>query len=129
MEKDLFSELNISQKPALELLQKMGYTYLSPDECILQRGSLYNVLLKGVLREQLKKLNRFNYENLEREFWLANLEEAIEDFDGTLLFVSHDRYFINKFADKTIEFKDGKVTTYLGNYDDYKAKISKVILC
>lgn len=44
MEKDLFSELNISQKPALELLQKMGYTYLSPDECILQRGSLYNVL-------------------------------------------------------------------------------------
>ena len=51
------------------------------------------------------------------------LEEAIEDFDGTLLFVSHDRYFINKFADKTIEFKDGKVTTYLGNYDDYKAKL------
>ena len=57
------------------------------------------------------------------------LEDSIEEFDGTLLFVSHDRYFINKFADKTIEFKDGKVTTYLGNYDDYKAKISKVILC
>ena len=53
------------------------------------------------------------------------LEDAIEDFDGTLLFVSHDRYFINKFADKTIEFKDGKVTTYLGNYDDYKEKKSK----
>ena len=49
------------------------------------------------------------------------LEEAIDNFDGTLLiFVSHDRYFINKFADKTIEFKDGKVKTYLGNYDDYK---------
>lgn len=51
------------------------------------------------------------------------LEDAIEDFDGTLVFVSHDRYFINKFADKTIEFKDGRVTTYLGNYDDYKEKI------
>lgn len=50
------------------------------------------------------------------------LEEAIEDFDGTLIFVSHDRFFINKFADKTIEFKDGHVTTYLGNYDDYKKK-------
>lgn len=48
------------------------------------------------------------------------LEEAIEDFDGTLIFVSHDRYFINKFADKTIEFKDGKVSTCIGNYDDYK---------
>lgn len=50
------------------------------------------------------------------------LEEAIEDFDGTLVFVSHDRYFINKFADKTIEFKDGNVKTYLGNYDNYKEK-------
>lgn len=50
------------------------------------------------------------------------LEEAIEDFDGTLIFVSHDRYFINKFADKTIEFKDGHVKTYIGNYDDYKEK-------
>ena len=53
------------------------------------------------------------------------LEEAIEDFDGTLIFVSHDRYFINKFADKTIEFKDGRTTEYLGNYDDYKEKIQK----
>ena len=53
------------------------------------------------------------------------LEDAIEDFDGTLIFVSHDRFFINKFADKTIEFKDGHVTTYLGNYDDYKEKKSK----
>ena len=50
------------------------------------------------------------------------LEEAIEDFDGTLIFVSHDRFFINKFADKTIEFKDGNITTYLGNYDYYKEK-------
>ncbi len=49
------------------------------------------------------------------------LEDAIEDFDGTLIFISHDRYFINKFADKTIEFKNAKTTTYLGGYDDYKA--------
>ena len=50
------------------------------------------------------------------------LEDAIEIFDGTLIFVSHDRYFINKFADKTIEFKDGNVHQYIGNYDDYKRK-------
>ncbi len=48
------------------------------------------------------------------------LEEAIEDFDGTLIFISHDRYFINKFADKIIEFKDGGTTTFFGGYDDYK---------
>lgn len=53
------------------------------------------------------------------------LEDAIEDFDGTLIFVSHDRYFINKFADKTIEFKDGNVTTYLGNYENYKRSKEK----
>lgn len=53
------------------------------------------------------------------------LEDAIEDFDGTLIFVSHDRYFINKFADKTVEFKDGNVTTYLGNYEDYKRSKEK----
>ena len=48
------------------------------------------------------------------------LEEAIENFDGTLIFVSHDRYFINKFADRTLEFEDGKVASYLGGYDYYK---------
>lgn len=48
------------------------------------------------------------------------LEDALEEFDGTLVFVSHDRYFINKFADRVIEFKGGKVKSYIGNYDDYK---------
>ena len=57
------------------------------------------------------------------------LEESLEDFGGTLIFISHDRYFINKFADKIIEFEDGKATIYLGNYDDYKERkqiLSKV---
>lgn len=51
------------------------------------------------------------------------LEGALEDFDGTLIFISHDRYFINKFADKIIELKNGNIKSYLGNYDDYKEKI------
>lgn len=53
------------------------------------------------------------------------LEDAIEDFNGTLIFVSHDRYFINKFADEIIEFQDGKAKLYLGNYDDYKVSKEK----
>lgn len=48
------------------------------------------------------------------------LEEALSNFAGTLIFVSHDRYFINKFADKIFEFSSGKVTTYHGNYDYLK---------
>ena len=55
-------------------------------------------------------------------FTKESIEKAIEDFSGTLLFVSHDRYFINKFAQKILEFDHGKTTTYYGNYDDYKLK-------
>ncbi len=48
------------------------------------------------------------------------LEEALKDYKGTVLFVSHDRYFINKLAERVIEIKDFKITSYIGNYDDYK---------
>ena len=57
LDKSIYSEVNISKKPALELLQAMGYTYLSPEECRQQRGSGYRVLLRDVLRGQLRKLN------------------------------------------------------------------------
>ncbi len=53
------------------------------------------------------------------------LEKALNDFSGTILFVSHDRYFINKLADKVVEFKNGTTTTYLGNYDFYRSEKSK----
>ena len=47
------------------------------------------------------------------------LEEALGNFEGTVLFVSHDRYFINKVADRLLELKDGHLINYLGNYDFY----------
>ena len=47
------------------------------------------------------------------------LEDALSDFEGTLLFVSHDRYFINKVANRVVELEDGEFTDYLGNYDFY----------
>lgn len=55
------------------------------------------------------------------------LEEALEDFGGTLIFISHDRYFINKFANKIIEFEGGHITTYYGNYDYYKEKKFRIM--
>ena len=48
-----------------------------------------------------------------------SLENAIDDFSGTLLFVSHDRFFINKFAEKVIEICKQKANVYYGNYEDY----------
>ena len=50
------------------------------------------------------------------------LEAALEDFDGTLLTVSHDRYFINKVATRVLEMSPDGVREYLGNYDDYLEK-------
>ena len=48
------------------------------------------------------------------------LEDALIDFKGTILFVSHDRYFINKIATSILEIKDKKIHNHIGNYDDYK---------
>ncbi|MEK7220062.1 MAG: ATP-binding cassette domain-containing protein, partial [candidate division NC10 bacterium] len=50
------------------------------------------------------------------------LEEALEDFDGTMLFISHDRYFINRIATKVVEVKDGQLWEYAGDYDYYLEK-------
>jgi ATP-binding cassette subfamily F protein 3 len=44
---------------------------------------------------------------------------AIENFTGTVVFVSHDRYFIDKLATRIFEVEDGKVTVFPGNYEDY----------
>ena len=85
MDKNAYSEKNISQKPALELLQAMGYTYISPENCQKQRGDGYHVLLKDVLRGQLRRLNRYTYAGTENEFSSANIERAIEDLDEPLI--------------------------------------------
>ena len=50
MNKAVYLELNASQRPAIELLESMGYTYISPEDCEKQRGSKYHVLLRDVLR-------------------------------------------------------------------------------
>lgn len=50
------------------------------------------------------------------------LESALEDFTGTILTVSHDRYFLNRVANRIVEMRDDGVTEYIGNYDDYLEK-------
>ena len=53
------------------------------------------------------------------------LEEALKEYPGTILFISHDRYFINKIAKKILYIEDKKIKEYLGNYDDYRDIRSK----
>ena len=49
-------------------------------------------------------------------------EETLKDFTGTVLFISHDRYFLNSVCERIIELQDGKLYDYSGNYDYYKEK-------
>ncbi|MBE5804407.1 MAG: ABC-F family ATP-binding cassette domain-containing protein [Clostridiales bacterium] len=53
------------------------------------------------------------------------LEDALADFPGTILAISHDRYFINRFATKVCVLESEGVKEYLGNYDDYFEKINR----
>ena len=82
--KDLYLEVSASQKPAIELLRSMGYAYISPKDCERQRGSRYHVLLKDILRGQLRRLNRYSYAGAENEFSAANIERAMEELDEPL---------------------------------------------
>ena len=79
MDKSLYS-----QQPAIDLLRSMGYTYISPEDCEAQRGSRYHVLLKDILRGQLRRLNRYAFAGAENEFSAANIERAMEDLDEPL---------------------------------------------
>ena len=49
------------------------------------------------------------------------MEEALEDYGQALLFVSHDRYFISRFATRIWELEDGKITDFRGTFDQYRA--------
>lgn len=58
------------------------------------------------------------------------LEDALIDYEGTILFISHDRYFLNKMSERMLELAANGVTTYLGNYDDYvekKAELAEML--
>lgn len=53
------------------------------------------------------------------------LENALSDFPGTIISVSHDRYFINRFAEKVWVLDGNEIKEYLGNYDSYVLKLSR----
>ena len=54
------------------------------------------------------------------------LEDTLNEYDGTILFVSHDRCFINKIANKIVSIHDKKLVEYIGNYDDYKDTVNRL---
>lgn len=53
------------------------------------------------------------------------LEEALEDFEGAILVISHDRYFLERIVDRVVELDNGTLTSYLGGYTDYLRQTGK----
>ncbi len=49
------------------------------------------------------------------------LEEALADFEGTALIISHDRYLLDRVVDRIVELDEGDLTEHIGGYSDYQA--------
>ncbi|MDR4496349.1 MAG: HsdR family type I site-specific deoxyribonuclease [Candidatus Scalindua sp.] len=78
MQTPLIKEDHISQIPALQLLQNMGYSYLTPEEALeLRGGRKRNVILDGILEEQLRKMNTIRYKGQEYPFSEGNIISAV----------------------------------------------------
>lgn len=56
---------------------------------------------------------------------IVTIEEALDEFTGTIFFISHDRYFINRMAESIIAIEEHTFKRYSGNYDEYKRELEK----
>lgn len=114
-------------KPEVEIRNRLGAFLFSGDDVkksvgMLSGGEKARLLLAKLSMENNNFLildeptNHLDIESKEV------LENALIDFDGSLLFVSHDRYFINRVATKVLELSETGSTLYLGDYDYYLEK-------
>lgn len=94
---------------------------------VLSGGERARLVLAGLLLERHNVLvldepgNHLDVETVEA------LADALERYQGTVVFTSHDRYFMREVATAVIEVRDGRVTSYPASYDDYVYRIGKEI--
>ena len=122
-----FKEDHISQLPALMLLQKLGYTYLSQEEALQLRGNkTTNVLLEPILHEQLRKINSISLIGGKIEtFSEQNIEKGIEAMRNVPMqegYISGNEYVYNLLTlGKAMEQSiDGDKKSYTLNYIDWE---------
>ncbi len=114
----------IDEEKARSILARFGFNTVDVNKRVnrLSGGEKMRIKLAELLQQEVNTLifdEPTNHIDIPTK---EVLEEAIEEFGGTLIFISHDRYFINKFANKIVEFKNGKTKLYFGNYNDYLEK-------
>ena len=115
------------QTQAAEVLQKLGYTLLSSEECHRERGGRYNVLLKDILRAKLRELNVFEYGGTKYRFKPANIERAIDELNvsiddaGGLIKASekiYDAMLLGRDFPETLS--DGRTLSFNMRYIDWE---------
>lgn len=97
------------------------------DIAVLSGGEKGRVVLTEVL---LKQANLLILDEPTNHLDISSkevLEDALNSFEGTILFISHDRYFINKVATRVIEIQKDQTVSYQGNYDSYIAQKIPII--
>ncbi|HWV24878.1 MAG TPA: ABC-F family ATP-binding cassette domain-containing protein [Thermomicrobiales bacterium] len=108
----------------------LGRFLFSGDEVFKQISSLSGgersrLALATLLLEQSNFLILDEPTNHLDIYARETLEDMLEGFDGTILFVSHDRYFMDRIATKLWHVEDGTITTSLGNYTDYQRQLGR----
>jgi ATP-binding cassette, subfamily F, member 3 len=122
-------DISILEGKAREYLSKFMFYKKSPFKKVkhLSGGERIRLKLAMLLYQDINLLildeptNHLDIDSIE------TLEEALEDFKGTIFFISHDRYFINKIAERVIALEDYRFKSYPGNYDEYKSQQPKEV--
>ncbi len=126
-----FQEDHISQVPVLQLLQNLGYTYLRPQEVLLQRkGRFSNLMLEGILAQQLRKMNRIIYRGKQHEFTEANIQAAVQavkdiPFDG-LIRTSEKMFDLLSLGKALGQTIDGDMKSFTLQYIDWRNPANNV---
>lgn len=113
---------DILEGKAREYLSKFMFFGKTPYQKVkhLSGGEKVRLKLSMLLYDEINLLildeptNHLDIDSIE------TLEAALEDFKGTIFFISHDRYFINKVCDRIISLEDNNLVSYSGDYDFYK---------
>lgn len=127
--KTLFDEISDSY-PAMtqtEIRNTLGAFLFSNDDVfkkigVLSGGEKCRVVLAKIMLSKANFLILDEPTNHLDMTSKAILEEALKGYEGTCLYVSHDRYFINQTADRILSLNNNRLTEYLGNYDYYLEK-------
>ncbi len=127
--KTLFDEISDSypNMTQTEIRNTLGAFLFSDDDVfkkigVLSGGEKCRVVLAKIMLSKANFLILDEPTNHLDMTSKAILEDAINNYEGTCLYVSHDRYFMNKTADRILSLNNGKLINYLGNYDYYLEK-------